>query len=67
MLVQSISIIVENMTKRTEEIAKINESMVLIEEHGDENKGIAMKVDNVSSDIVEISKKIKENIQDKKF
>jgi len=67
MLVQSISIIVENMTKRTEEIAKINESMVLIEEHGDENKGIALKVDNVSSDIVEISKKIKENIQDKKF
>jgi methyl-accepting chemotaxis protein len=66
-LVQSISVIVENITKRTGEIEKINESMVQIEEHGNQNKNIAMKVNKVSSNIVEISKKIKEDIQDKKF
>jgi len=66
-LVQSISVIVENISHRTEEIAQINESMEKIQETASQNNNVALKVDQVAANIVTISKKIKEDIQDKKF
>ena len=66
-LVQSISVIVENIDARTHEINMINESMGKMEEVGYKNIEVTKKVDDVAINIVEISKKIKEDISDKKF
>ena len=66
-LVQSVSGIVENISARTEEINKINSSMGEMEEVGYKNAEVTKKVDEVAINIVDISKKIKEDISDKKF
>ncbi len=66
-LVQSVSVIVGNISARTEEINKINNSMNEMEEVGYKNTDITKKVDVVANNIVSISRKIKENISDKKF
>ena len=66
-LVQSISVIVENINHRTAEIDKINESMAQIQETANQNNTVATKVDQVAANIITISKQIKEDIQDKKF
>ena len=66
-LVQSIAAIVENIASRTQEIAEINESMAQIQETASQSNDVATKVDQVAANIVTISQKIKEDIQDKKF
>jgi len=66
-LVQSISVIVENIDARTDEINMINDSMNKMEEVGYKNIEVTKKVDEVAVNIVGISKKIKEDISDKKF
>ncbi len=66
-LTQSVSGIVENITARTEEINKINTSMSEMEEVGYKNAEVTKKVDEVAVNIVNISKKIKEDISDKRF
>ncbi|NPA73590.1 MAG: hypothetical protein GXO12_02655 [Epsilonproteobacteria bacterium] len=66
-LVQSVAGIVENIHERTKEINLINDSMGKIEEIGGQNILVAKKIDEVSKNIVDISKKIKEDLSDKKF
>jgi len=66
-LVQSVAGIVENIQDRTVEINQINDSMDKIEEVGGKNIVVAKKIDEVSKNIVDISKKIKKNLSDKKF